>query len=119
MWHAYHVPYLPLIAMMIFWLKLRLGGDPELVSPEALADRVGVPLLTVFGEDDAMVPPEEFRRPLERVSGPKERWVVPGAGHARCGEVAGKAFTDRLARFFGAHMPEPQERVAAPALPGA
>ncbi len=102
----YGVPYFPLIPMMLFWLRVLLGGDPERVSPEAVAAQVAVPLLVIFGSEDRMVPPDEFRAPLERVRAAKDVWVVPGAGHALCAEIAGREYADRLARFYLAHMPE-------------
>lgn len=102
----YGVPDFPFMPVMLFWLKTLLGGDPELESPEAVAERVSVPLLCIFGEKDGMVPPEEFSAPLAKArSTVKESWVIEGAGHAKCGEVAGSAYTERLAAFYGAHMP--------------
>lgn len=106
MWVNYSVPYYPLIPLMLFWLRVKLGGDPEPVGPEAVAPKVAVPVLAIFGTEDRMVPPEEFRSPLERMRASQEVWVVAGAGHARCGEVAGQEYTDRLARFYLAHLPE-------------
>lgn len=101
----YGIPYFPFIPVMLFWLKLLLGGDPELESPEAVAPKVSAPLLAIFGTEDRMVPPAEFAAPLGRArSSVKEVWVVPGAGHAKCGQVAGQAYTDRLAAFYAAHM---------------
>jgi pimeloyl-ACP methyl ester carboxylesterase len=101
----YGVPYFPLIPMMLFWLRVRLGGNPELISPVSTAHQVAVPVLAIFGTEDRMVPPEEFSVPLERVKSSKEVWVIQGAGHARCAETAGPAYTDRLAKFYRTHMP--------------
>lgn len=110
----YGVPYFPFIPPMLFWLRFLLGGNPELASPEAVAPQVSAPLLTIFGELDRMVPPEEFRVPLERArSHVKDVWVIEGAGHAQCGEVAGRAYTERLAAFYGAHMAASDAKASA------
>lgn len=47
----------------------------------ARAPAIGVPLLALVGERDAIVPPEHSRRLFAAWAGPK-RWVgIPGAGH--------------------------------------
>jgi pimeloyl-ACP methyl ester carboxylesterase len=102
----YGVPYFPFIPVMLFWLRVLLGGNPEIETPAAGAPRIAAPLLVVFGSEDRMVPPEEFAPVLALVKTPKDVWVIEGAGHAKCGEVAGRDYTDRLARFFLAHLPE-------------
>lgn len=101
----YGVPYFPFMPLMLCWLRVLLRGDPERRSPLACAAEVSVPILAIFGTEDRMVPPEEFAPALEKTRGPKAVWVIPGAGHARCGETAGAEYADRLARFFAEHLP--------------
>jgi pimeloyl-ACP methyl ester carboxylesterase len=53
----------------------------DAVSPLAAAHRVGVPVLLVHGSDDPWTPPWHSERILEALAGPKDRYVVDGAGH--------------------------------------
>lgn len=106
--HNNGVPYLPLIPMVLFWLRWRLGADPEAFCPEAVATRFMTPVLAISGADDLKCPPEVAETLLAKLSGAKEHWVVPGANHARCAEAAGPAYVERLARFYSAHMPSDQ-----------
>lgn len=98
------VPYYPLVPMMLFLIRRRLGADPQAESPERLAASFRTPLLGVCGEDDLISPPEIAAGLLARVPAPNELWIVPGADHARCAAVSGTEYVDRLARFFTAHL---------------
>jgi pimeloyl-ACP methyl ester carboxylesterase len=104
LWHHSNVPYYPLVPMILFWLRRRLGEDPQAESPERLAASFRTPLLAVCGEKDRIAPPGIAEALLARVPAAHELWIVPGAGHARCAAVSGGAYADRLARFFTAHL---------------
>lgn len=105
--YAYGIPYFPLIPMILFWMRLKLGGDPEAACPKQFAAKFQTPLLAISGGQDLLNPPEIAETLLGRLSGPKEHWVIPGAGHTLCAEVAGRqAYAERLERFFLALMPE-------------
>lgn len=101
---ASRVPYFPLVPLIQFWIRRKLGEDPQPHSPEFVAHRFRVPLLAISGSADPILPPESAQRLVDRVSAPKQIWVVDGAGHARCAEVAGEAYARRLADFYGGVM---------------
>lgn len=101
----YGIPYFPLIPLVLRWLKLRMGGDPEEFAPLRVAAKFETPLLAITGADDRMSAPEMVDVLLGKLSGHKEHWVVPGAGHALCAATAGPEYTERLVRFYRAHMP--------------
>ncbi|MBD3336481.1 MAG: alpha/beta fold hydrolase [Candidatus Eisenbacteria bacterium] len=80
---------------------------PSSLLPINAAPRVGVPAFLVVGERDARTPPWMSRRILGLLKGPKELWIVPGAGH---GGASAPEFTDyptffeRVAAFFDANL---------------
>lgn len=99
-----HVPYFPLVPLILFWIRVRLGADPEPLGPIYMTDKVSVPVFAIAGEKDAIAPPELAQTLLARLKQPGEVWVVPGAGHARCAETAGAEYGERLARFYLSSM---------------
>ncbi len=107
------VPYFPLIPLILLCLRVRLGGDPQLNSPESLAPGFKVPLLGICGDDDRLSPPELITALFARVPSPHELWLVPGGGHARCAQAAGAAYADRLARFYGAGFAAAEKSLSA------
>ena len=98
------VPYYPLIPMILFCLRVRLGGDLQLGSPESHAPSFKTPVLGVCGAEDRMAAPALTEALLARVPAPHEIWVVPGAGHTDCAQTAGAVYSDRLARFYDGHF---------------
>lgn len=101
------VPYYPLIPMVLLFLRLRIGADPMLDTPEILAPNFKIPLLGICGDADRLSPPELVQDLFTRLSSPTELWIVPGGGHARCAEAAGAAYAERLARFYSARFAVP------------
>ncbi len=99
------VPWFPLVPMIQFCLRVRIGGDLQAGSPESLAPAFKIPVLGISGAQDRMSPPEIIAALLAPVPSPHEQWVVPGGRHARCYEAAGPAYVERLARFYDAHIP--------------
>ncbi len=90
----------PLVPLVLFWMRRRLGVDPDAASPESLAGRIDVPLLVICGERDTAASAEVGQSLVDKAAGPATLWVIPGAGHARCAESAGKAYEDNLADFY-------------------
>lgn len=97
-------PFMPLV---LFFQRRGLGFDPRPVTcPAVLAPRVdGVPILAICGADDPIATPDGVERLLSVLKTPAELWVVPGAGHAKCGEAGGDEYRRRLERFFSVKMP--------------
>ncbi len=80
---------------------------PKHLLPAAASGRMRVPAYLVVGEKDARTPPWMSRKVYARLKGPKELWVVPGAGHGgpEAPELANyPEFFDRLARFYRKHL---------------
>lgn len=58
------------------------------------------PLLVIHGEEDEIIPFAMGRKLFELAPEPKQFWAVPGAGHNDIAETGGKAYVDRLRRFY-------------------
>lgn len=80
---------------------------PEELEPIHAAPRVKTPVLLIVGEKDERTPPWMSERVHEKLAGPKELWIVPGATH---GGASGPELTDypaffvRVAEFFKDHL---------------
>lgn len=59
----------------------RGGFRADAVSPVDAARRIRVPVLLVHGARDVDTPPDHSRRVLAALAGPKELFLVEGAGH--------------------------------------
>ena len=84
----------------------RLKARMSQIAPVEHIHRLApAPVLLLTGTEDPHAPPEEARRLFERVQGPRELWLVPGAGHRNLVEVAGPAYRERLLGFLHRHLP--------------
>lgn len=97
------VPYYPLMPLALWWIRLRLGADPETLSPRRLLDRLdGAAVLLAFGEKDPLVSPDEGRALFEPLRSPKRFVLVPGAGHGECHES--DDYRKEVVEFYGSHL---------------
>lgn len=105
-WAKFSIPYYPFMPLVYFFVRRRLGFDPEeTTSPERLAQRLGaIPVLAICGEKDPIAVPEIGRSLVARLSGRGELWIVPGAGHAKCAETAGNVYREKVSGFFNGSM---------------
>ncbi|MBN9501993.1 MAG: alpha/beta fold hydrolase [Armatimonadetes bacterium] len=83
----------------VIWFASWMSGvDPKTVNPvEAAAAWKGKPSLIIHGEDDQLFPTSNGRT-LAGASG-GELWIVPGAKHAECSNVAFDEYLNRLVAF--------------------
>lgn len=95
-----------LFAQPVQWAgERRLGFDARKVAPvddiAALAPR---PLLLIVDENDELFPHEETDAVYNAARYPKQRWIVPGAGHAGAGYVDYDGYARRVGAFFEAAL---------------
>jgi pimeloyl-ACP methyl ester carboxylesterase len=80
---------------------------PEDLFPINAAGRIGIPVMLVVGDRDERTPSWMSQSVYDSLAGPKELWIVPGAGH---GGVAAPelmdypAFFERVGDFFTRHL---------------
>lgn len=66
--------------------------DIDSVSPEKAAVDIKVPVLLIHGAEDSDTPPVHSERVFQRLGGPKDLMLVPGAGHNQ--SLNGEIWTD-------------------------
>ena len=96
-----HVPYFPLVALTLFFVRKRLGLDPEDYSPKNNIKRLhGKPIFIINGKLDNLAPRHDARALFLDARHPKHLWLVAEANHTDCSEKAGAEYPKRLAEFF-------------------
>lgn len=104
-WVNKHAPYFPVIPLGLMVTRLRLGIDPEPFSPIYHIAKISPrPLLLVAGSHDAIMPVKLMKKLFAAAKHPKEMWVVQGAAHAKCAEIGGEEYKQRLSAFFTANL---------------
>ena len=95
------IPRWPVVWTALRWMEWRLGCKYEEVrAVDFIPDIAPRPLFLIYGEVDPLVGPENSRRLFDAAGLPKELWVVPGAGHVDCWDVAGTEYERKLLGFF-------------------
>lgn len=100
-WIHYHLPYFPLIPIVLHYIRRQLGANPERYSPKYTIAKVSPrPIFIIHGRYDNLVPAAQARHLYRAAKEPKTLWLVPKAKHNKCGEVGGFEYKQRLAEFF-------------------
>lgn len=110
-WRRLKTPYFPLVWLTLFFVRRKLKADPEPYSPVYNAGRVKAPALFINGDNDDLVPLDDAEKLFGLCGSERKRmWVIAGASHARCAEVGGEVYKDKVAAFFSEYLPEPEQR---------
>ncbi len=107
-WHRLKTPYFPLVALTMFFVRHKLGADPDPYSPLYNAGKIKIPVMFINGDHDDLVPLPEAEAlfglcPSEK----KQLWIVAGASHAKCAEVGGEVYRGKVSAFFTENLREP------------
>jgi len=76
------------------------GFRAEDVSPEKAVAARAFPVLLICGLDDRTIPARHTRAIYAAAIGPKQMWLVPGAGHTEVQGRAPEEFERRVTQFF-------------------
>ena len=86
----------------------RTGGfDPDAVSPQKAVAQRPFPVLLICGANDHRIPCRHAEAIYDAATGPKELWVVQGAGHASALGQAPADYENRVVRFFEKYRGNP------------
>jgi uncharacterized protein len=99
----------PLFDRTVLWeLGLMLGNGIDQLAPAkaALALR-NCPLMVINGADDPLVPASDAREIYASASGPREMWIVPGAGHAAALAAQPEQYQQRIRAFLAHYLARP------------
>ena len=77
------------------------GFQPDEVSPEKAVAERAFPVLLICGTRDHRIPCRHAERVYKSARGPKELWVVDGAGHAAALGHAPMEYENRVIAFLG------------------
>lgn len=100
-WLRMKVPYWPLVPMTLFFVKMKLGVDPEPFSPMHNIDKLKLPALFINGDHDDLVPLVDAEALYGMCPSPKKQlWVITGASHGKCAEVGGEVYKNKVQKFF-------------------
>jgi fermentation-respiration switch protein FrsA (DUF1100 family) len=99
--HKTFVPDFPLIPMTRWWIRTRIGADPESLAPIRHVDKLGdKPVFYIQGDADWLMPVSEAEKLYSLTKGPKELWIIKGADHDQCWEMDPKEYERRVLEFF-------------------
>jgi hypothetical protein len=76
------------------------GFRADDVSPEKAVAARPFPVLLICGTRDRNIPPRHTKRIYQAAAGPKEMWLVPGAGHSAALGAAPQEFEQRVVTFY-------------------
>ena len=104
-WVHNKVPYFPLMAMVLHYMRKRLKVNPERFSPKFNVAKISPrPIFIIHGRYDNLVPAAQAKLLYKNAGEPKEMWLVPGAKHNKCAEVGGFEYKQRLGDFFRKYL---------------
>ncbi|MBI5631087.1 MAG: alpha/beta fold hydrolase [Elusimicrobia bacterium] len=105
-WNHFHLPYFPFIVLTLFFLRLRVGhGKVDSYHPIRAAAMISPrPLLVIGGSLDELMPEREVRAFYAAAKEPKQLWIIPGARHSKCHDLAGIEYEARVAGFFNRYL---------------
>lgn len=89
-----------LTAQLRFWT----GVGADALRPIDAIGRLRAPVLVIAGERDPRTPLSESRRLFAAAAGPKDLWVVPGAGHDDFHATHRAAYEARVRDFFRRYL---------------
>ena len=81
-------------------IKQSGGFDPDQISPEIAVTQRQFPILLICGTNDHRIPCRHAQSIYNAAIGPKEMWIVPGAGHAMALGQAPAEYETRVITFF-------------------
>lgn len=100
-WLHHHVPYFPLLPIILHYIRKQLGVNPERYSPKYNIPKIAPrPVFLIHGRYDNLVPAAQAKLLYKAAGEPKDIWLVSGAKHNQCAEVGGYEYKQRLADFF-------------------
>ena len=84
----------------LYEVKKTGGFDPDEVSPEKAVKVRAFPILLICGTEDHRIPCRHAEAIFKAATGPKELWIVRGAGHASALGHAPQEYEKRVIQFF-------------------
>jgi uncharacterized protein len=97
----------PAVIVAMHSMSREGGFDPEDVSPEKAVAERSFPILLICGTRDHRIPCRHSERIYNAARGPKELWIVDGAGHAAALGYAPAEYERRVLTFLESVATQP------------
>jgi len=91
----------PAVIVAMRSIRKEGGFNPDNASPEKAVSQRAFPVLLICGTEDHRIPCRHAERIYQAARGPKELWVVEGAGHAGAYGHSPAEYERRVIAFFG------------------
>jgi pimeloyl-ACP methyl ester carboxylesterase len=90
-----------LLRVLSWCSQYEIGVRPEQIAPEQVVSRIAPrPLLIIHGDADGLIPLPQSRQLFLAAKEPKQRVVVPGAGHCLCRWINPAPYEKRVANWL-------------------
>ena len=100
-WLRTKIPYYPVVPLTLWFVKWKLGADPEPFSPALNIDKLKMPTMLISGDRDDIVPVHDAETLFGMCkSEKKQMWIITGASHGKCAEVGGEVYKAKVTQFF-------------------
>lgn len=96
----FSLPPFPLIQVTSLMTKIRAGyffGEADAIKQ---LEKNQLPMLFIHGDADTFVPYEMFDKVYQATNGPKEKYIVPGAEHAKAYSIDPENYQKTVSSFL-------------------
>ncbi len=93
-----------LVPVLLSQLSFYLDIPARELSPITYINDLNTPLLLIAGTEDAHTTLSETERLFLAAREPKEKWIIPGAGHFNMHNYAGKEYEQRVLSFLAPYL---------------
>ncbi|MDD5066875.1 MAG: alpha/beta hydrolase [bacterium] len=101
----YHIPFPFLMVPGIWMAELRADFRADEADALRYIDQISPrPVFLIGGEKDIRVPPENQELLFRKAGEPKQKWIVPGAGHVDAFESRPAEYEKKVAAFFDRYL---------------
>lgn len=101
--NTFDMPDFPLLGMASWVTKIRAGFSIK-EGPINQLQYCTLPILFIHGEKDMLVPIEQKRRLYNSYEGPKEKLIVPEAGHVQANDVDVTKYWKTIDTFINTYL---------------
>ena len=101
--NTFGMPEFPLLGMASWITKIRAGYSIK-EGPINQLRYCTLPILFIHGEKDMLVPIEQKRKLYDSYQGPKEKLIVPEAGHVQANDVNVTKYWETINTFINSNL---------------
>lgn len=100
----FKLPAIPILNFMSLMTKIHAGYFLENINVKKRLKKSKIPVLLIHGGNDTFVPTEMTEENYKSIKSPKEKLIVPGAGHAESSKIAPELYWNKVFNFISKYM---------------